>query len=175
MMKELSIEADHPLVFMPLHENRPVLAADTKGMKHTSRRNKHYFQALLAKPHAPVQILAMQKISVIPQSNIVNGFTFNHHAGTGNRFYGFGACRQGKMTQIKVVKKLWPTVVKTTQAKSADKGSPGSRHRPPSTPLLCSIGIEEQTTHHAHGVIRLKNSQHFRNRARLQQTIGIKK
>lgn len=59
MMKKLFVETDHPFVFMPLHENRTVLAAYAKGMKNTSRRNKHDLSSLLAKTHTQVQVLAM--------------------------------------------------------------------------------------------------------------------
>ena len=93
MAEKLTIEAHHPLVFVPFHKNRPRFAASPLIMNCSSFRNKHYFPATLAKTHTKIQVFTVQEVTLVQGADIQHRITPNQHAGAGNSFNLNGAIR----------------------------------------------------------------------------------
>jgi hypothetical protein len=82
--KMFPVEADHALVFVPFHEQGPILAAATLVMDDRRIGHEEDLPAAFACPHAEVEILAVEEVAFVHQTEIVDGFPRDEGAGSRN-------------------------------------------------------------------------------------------
>ena len=141
----LSCPAGRPSVGCRVHnEDDPVAdGSENAGVSH-----KENPPTLISKPHAPVDILAVQEIAFIEAADILQSLASHQHTGPGNGLNLNGLIGQGLAVHIEIRKQPGVTSCQRLQIKDPYQRSPRRRHCPPSASLLGTVRVEEQAADH---------------------------
>ncbi len=160
---------------MPFHKNRSLTTASTKMMHRLGVRNEINLPVVLSETHAPVKILAVQKVTLVKFTDIIQSLATYEHARPRHGFHLDR--RRRKRLHAKVIRREQPRppCSEPRQPESPHEGTPGCRNSAPPACLLGTVRIREKPTYHSCTFVNQHGAHHFAQRIRIYHAIRIQK
>ncbi len=180
MAEVLAVEPHHALVLVPLDEERAVPAADALVVQHGRVWDEDDAPAPLAKPHADIEIFAVQEVALVEQPDVVHGLPLHEDACAGNRLHGNRLRRLRLPMQVEIVEQPWESAGRpgeptgeSRKAEPADERPPRRGHGPSPAALLGAIRAGDVSTCHARTFIAVEDGTHRPDRTRGDDAVRI--